>query len=589
MERINSRLPTAGITDIPGAIRDIAKSPNPYGAVIQGVGETVAAPFQVGDQYTRLRERGQSPLYSAAGSIPFVGPAADVVTQDILQGRVPELVGDAISAAPMALGSKTVRQSPVMNAPIGEAAKTVGRGVVNVATHPATVGVGTLAATGSITTAAEATLAAAAIRTLKDPSTINALAVAPGKVGVVGRMLQKLTKATPEEQVKMIRGLPEEEFRILEDHLEAIKHNDAIDAAVQAQRDSAAMDQLRLDRARVAAEDAQKAAVEKARTAETTASAKSEVKLIDLDEKTTARNIAAAEKAAAKAEAAGQKFDQGLFKRQAAELAKQGKEALSDRARAWKESQGSASFEVKILESSDRAIAKTQAETAALAKKMETQAGAELAASVKKMDELHRRAYVEDGVRRRALERIEKKVRDKEAAKAPKSSPAPASAAQTPATAAPATPALSGGAQSVKVTDTPGLDLTKARKSATQMVYSTDKSGKAYSVESIADGLRKTYKDLSPESAAQIAKEVKAKAVHPETVAGGLASKDIGIAQIAEHLHDTYGIPTSKAVEAAFKEVQARGTAMTPAQRAEYLALKGKNLKKIGLDLKPRS
>lgn len=34
MERINSRLPTAGITDIPGAIRDIAKSPNPYGAEI---------------------------------------------------------------------------------------------------------------------------------------------------------------------------------------------------------------------------------------------------------------------------------------------------------------------------------------------------------------------------------------------------------------------------------------------------------------------------------------------------------------------------------------------------------------------------
>ncbi len=131
LERFNSRLPTAGITEVPGAVSDIADAgplqavKSLVGGVAGTVGDYVAGNLAVGDTYTRMRERGQSPVYSAIASTPFLGPAADVITQDIVQGRVPEMAGDLVSMAPMALGAATKASNRMGRAATASAEKSM--------------------------------------------------------------------------------------------------------------------------------------------------------------------------------------------------------------------------------------------------------------------------------------------------------------------------------------------------------------------------------------------------------------------------------------------------------------------------------
>ena len=127
-ERFMSRNPggLAGATQIPGAVSDLAGAGlNAIPEIAKGIGTTVGEflgqNLDVKGNYEKLRERGQTPVYSALGSIPFVGPAADVVTQDIYHGRGPEMVADAINMAPILAGAG----SKVAIAPVGKEALAI--------------------------------------------------------------------------------------------------------------------------------------------------------------------------------------------------------------------------------------------------------------------------------------------------------------------------------------------------------------------------------------------------------------------------------------------------------------------------------
>lgn len=124
-DRFMSRNPLgmSGVSQVPGALMDLAASgpsalPTIATSAAGVVGDMVAGQNPV-DLYNAARERGQSKPYSALASIPFLGPVADVVTQDVVQGRIPELAADALNLAPMALG------------PLGRVSNRLGQSATN--------------------------------------------------------------------------------------------------------------------------------------------------------------------------------------------------------------------------------------------------------------------------------------------------------------------------------------------------------------------------------------------------------------------------------------------------------------------------
>lgn len=231
LDRFMSRSPMgmAGISQVPGAIMDVAQTgamalPNVVKAGAGVVADTIKSQNPI-DLFNAARERGQSVPYSALASIPFVGPAADTVTQDLYHMRVPELAADAINLAPLAIGSK----APVLNKPIGEVARDVGGAVKNVATHPVTVGAGaaitTLAATenpiAALAAGASGAASAAALRALKDPGALDYMAAAPGKIGYFGKILKAIAGAPEKDAVKLIKDIPADEYQAMQDSFKA--------------------------------------------------------------------------------------------------------------------------------------------------------------------------------------------------------------------------------------------------------------------------------------------------------------------------------------------------------------------------------
>lgn len=139
--RFASRTGFAGLSQVPGAISDIAGQGVMGGAkaLAGGLAGTLGqyagefAPSAIASQYKHLRTQGDtpegqaqglvnmSPVGAAAGSIPLFGKMAETISSDVVQGKIPEIVGDIFSAAPMLLGSRGFRGSKIANAPIGEA------------------------------------------------------------------------------------------------------------------------------------------------------------------------------------------------------------------------------------------------------------------------------------------------------------------------------------------------------------------------------------------------------------------------------------------------------------------------------------
>jgi len=365
------------------------------------------------------------------------------------------------------------------------------------------------------------------------------------------------------------RGVSKDEFAQVQDHLEALK----IEADNAAKATQAAV------------ADSQKAA-------------KAEVTLVETAEKRTAQQIATAEKTAAKATAQGAKIDAELPLEQAKDLAAKAKTAISEQKAREGASIQSGGIEARILEASQKVEAAAKAETAAAQVKLEKASTTEKARAQRDLEiaqskEATARRRVEEAAKREEAAQIRREFRqrtqlDKQAA----AEAAKAQKAKAPKADQPPTVTVPGETAPKVVSPATPDPLTKARKSATAIVYGEDRAtGKPYDIAKVEAGVKKSYPNLTPEEVSRVAKETVADAMHIETVAGGLASKGQGITQINAYLRRVYpDMPTRQIVQISVREVKAMGDAMTPAQRQDLkLVNAAPNIRKLGLDLKPRT
>lgn len=383
LERFNSRLPTAGVTEVPGAISDIASSGilNSLKALGSGVAETVTTPFLPStavNQYEALRARGQSVPYSALGSIPLIGPAADVVTQDIYQGKVPEIAGDLVT---LGLGAGATSKAKMLETPVpvtpvlsklramGTVGAELGKDIVRGATSPKSA----MAAVVGNQIGGPVGAVAGAI--------INTLAMRRARLAKIEEALQKTRDKGMVEQLKQDYARTKVEIAREEaaaklaerDTIAAAKteasileKSDATKVQLKKQRETASMQSAKAEVKIL--EDAQKAE----------AAAQSELQAADAAvEKAGAREMAqalkaqstAAEKAAKAAEAtlkAQEKADKAQISREFRQRRQLDEQAKREAAKAAKETPApqidlKAKFEVADPDVPARAEAKIQA------------------------------------------------------------------------------------------------------------------------------------------------------------------------------------------------------------------------------------
>jgi len=343
--RFASRTGFAGLSQVPGAIADVAGQGVVGGtkALAGGLAGTAGAvagefaPSAIASQYQHLRGQGMTPVGSALGSIPLLGKTAETISGDIVGGKIPEIAGDIVSAAPMLLGVKSFRESPAANAPIrppaipselGPALKSVAKDTIAGPAAAGAVGgfvagpVGAGVAAGTVrlaqaiaekvtaarqaevaarqAVAAHVETAATGAQASAFESMMNAWKAAAERVKAEESAAARL-EATREKY----RGLSSpQELKMAKDQIAAQE----IDAKARGlspdefkiQRDY--LDALDMDMRRATADT-------KAQEAASIAGAKAELKPLEAADAAAGKQIAAAERTATKGEAQGQKID----------------------------------------------------------------------------------------------------------------------------------------------------------------------------------------------------------------------------------------------------------------------------------------
>lgn len=356
-DRFASRTPFAGLTQVPAAISDIAKSPNPYGSVVQGTGEAVLGALAAQNpvtNYQNQRAAGSNPVYSALASVPFVGPQADVLYQDLTNGRIPELAGDVVTALPQLLGvvapkslQVPVTASALKNIAVESVATPLE--MASKAVNPVTVGAATYLKTGNPEAAFLSSFSAPTLR---------------GKLMAGAERLRGLNTGISPEDAAIQAATEEQAFKAAQQQVKLIEQADKIKAQAAAQAEQAAMrDSItgaKIESKTLDAVDKTKARAEQAATRASMLGAKAESRVMD-----------AADRAKVQASAADLK--QSILEARA--RYDEAQKALKDvdtttrqRARIQMDKEKAtikaAAAEVKLLELNDKAQAAGASETA---------------------------------------------------------------------------------------------------------------------------------------------------------------------------------------------------------------------------------
>jgi len=233
-DRFASRTPFAGLTQVPAAISDIAKSPNPYGSVVQGTGEAVLGALAAQNpvtNYQNQRAAGSNPVYSALASVPFVGPQADVLYQDLTNGRIPELAGDVVTALPQLLGvvapkslQVPVTASALKNIAVESVATPLE--MASKAVNPVTVGAATYLKTGNPEAAFLSSFSAPTLR---------------GKLMAGAERLRGLSTGISPEDAAIQAATEEQAFKAAQQQVKLIEQADKIKAQAAARAEQAAI------------------------------------------------------------------------------------------------------------------------------------------------------------------------------------------------------------------------------------------------------------------------------------------------------------------------------------------------------------
>ena len=563
-DRFASRTPFAGLTQVPAAISDIAKSPNPYGSVVQGTGEAVLGALAAQNpvtNYQNQRAAGSNPVYSALASVPFVGPQADVLYQDLTNGRIPELAGDVVTALPQLLGvvapkslQVPVTASALKNIAVESVATPLE--MASKAVNPVTVGAATYLKTGNPEAAFLSSFSAPTLR---------------GKLMAGAERLRGLNTGISPEDAAIQAATEEQAFKAAQQQVKLIEQADKIKAQAAARAEQAAIRDsvagAKIESKTLDAVDKTKAQADQAATRASMLGARIESRMLDAVDKARAQ----ADRAATRASMLGAKIESKTL--DAVDKTK----AQADQA-ATRASMLGAKIESRVMDAADRA--RVQASAADLKQSiLEARA---------RYDEAQRALKdVDATTRQRARIQMDKeKATIKAAAAEVKllelNDKAQASGASK--TAAPAVN-LKEAFQAQPSTAAP-VSVPPAPKSVVEKAVSLSNTLKrqGYTPADVEAQLAKSLPTLEPTTAKKLANEpFVAPKVDVEGVASGLADRGFVVRDIADYLINREGMTHSQAIRTARSVLLAKGQ-MSPAQLSSVRALLGKNLSRIRLE-----